>query len=103
MALVNCPECAREVSDKAKACPHCGAPVSAAPVLIEQTGKRLKLYQGIGCGGMMISLFGFFAIMTIEDAPNKFPPIAFIAFPALFILFFASSVIASILKWWRHS
>lgn len=24
MALINCPECKREISDKAKSCPHCG-------------------------------------------------------------------------------
>lgn len=27
MALVNCPECRREISDKVKACPHCGYPI----------------------------------------------------------------------------
>lgn len=27
MALVNCPECGREVSDQAMACPHCGYPI----------------------------------------------------------------------------
>jgi hypothetical protein len=26
MALINCPECRREISDKAFMCPHCGAP-----------------------------------------------------------------------------
>ena len=24
MALINCPECNKEVSDKAEICPHCG-------------------------------------------------------------------------------
>lgn len=27
MALINCPECGRETSDKAFACPHCGYPI----------------------------------------------------------------------------
>jgi phage regulator Rha-like protein len=27
MALINCYECGKEISDKAQACPHCGAPV----------------------------------------------------------------------------
>ena len=26
MALIQCHECSREISDKAPACPHCGAP-----------------------------------------------------------------------------
>jgi len=28
MALINCPECQKEISDKVKACPHCGYPFS---------------------------------------------------------------------------
>ena len=28
MALINCAECGREVSDKAMACPHCGNPIN---------------------------------------------------------------------------
>lgn len=27
MALINCPECAKEISDKAISCPHCGYPI----------------------------------------------------------------------------
>jgi Ribosomal protein L7/L12 len=26
MSLINCPECNREISDKAESCPHCGYP-----------------------------------------------------------------------------
>lgn len=26
MALINCPECGKQISDKVKACPHCGYP-----------------------------------------------------------------------------
>lgn len=29
MALINCSECDREVSDKAPACPACGAPIAS--------------------------------------------------------------------------
>ncbi|MDW5300710.1 MAG: UvrD-helicase domain-containing protein [Sedimentibacter sp.] len=28
MALINCPECNKQISDKAEACPHCGLPAS---------------------------------------------------------------------------
>lgn len=28
MALIKCPECGREISDKAGSCPHCGYPIS---------------------------------------------------------------------------
>lgn len=28
MALINCPECGKEISDKAVSCPHCGNPMN---------------------------------------------------------------------------
>jgi ribosomal protein L37AE/L43A len=28
MALIECPDCKREISDAAKACPHCGRPIA---------------------------------------------------------------------------
>ena len=30
MALIKCPECGKEFSDKAQACPNCGCPTSEA-------------------------------------------------------------------------
>lgn len=32
MALINCDECGREISDKATACPHCGNPMNVLTV-----------------------------------------------------------------------
>lgn len=32
MALISCTECSRQISDKAGACPNCGAPVSSAHI-----------------------------------------------------------------------
>ena len=29
MALINCPECSKEISDKASSCPFCGCPVNS--------------------------------------------------------------------------
>jgi predicted amidophosphoribosyltransferase len=41
MALINCPECAKQISDKATACPHCGLPGSYFT-----TGNRQVLEHG---------------------------------------------------------
>lgn len=30
MAMITCPECGREVSDKAASCPNCGAPINSS-------------------------------------------------------------------------
>jgi len=34
MALIECSECSKEVSDKAGSCPHCGAPISTSDVTL---------------------------------------------------------------------
>ncbi|MEJ5031955.1 zinc ribbon domain-containing protein [Comamonas sp. MYb21] len=31
MALINCNECGKQISDQASSCPHCGAPVAGNP------------------------------------------------------------------------
>jgi hypothetical protein len=36
MALIQCYECEREISDKAAACPHCGAPKEEQPPKLEE-------------------------------------------------------------------
>lgn len=54
VALIKCPECEQDVSSKAKACPHCGCPLSSTahghrPVqIIEQTGKGWKAIRAMG-------------------------------------------------------
>lgn len=42
MALINCPECQKEISDKVKACPHCGYPFDAKPQQVEITSVKLN-------------------------------------------------------------
>lgn len=37
MALIDCAECHKKISDKAAACPHCGAPTSPVPQLVPTT------------------------------------------------------------------
>lgn len=35
MALIKCPECGKQVSDKAGSCPNCGCPIANAPTSIK--------------------------------------------------------------------
>lgn len=63
MALINCPECGKEISDKAEACIHCGCPIKLKTESIEKSdteeinkhntiqmlkGNKKSLYLGIG-------------------------------------------------------
>ena len=49
MALIQCPECGKEISDKVTACPHCGYPLveeqvqPASPQAVELTGINLSV------------------------------------------------------------
>ncbi len=61
MALINCPDCGREVSDLASACPGCARPLqaaSSAPVTIEQTSKPYKGAQVVGVVLIFAGLIG---------------------------------------------
>ena len=42
MALIQCYECEKEISDKAAACPHCGAPKSTPKPTKPKTGMSDK-------------------------------------------------------------
>lgn len=45
MALIDCPECRRQISDRAAACPHCGHPGPGAHAL-PVAGSRYGHYPG---------------------------------------------------------
>lgn len=53
MALIKCPECGREISDKAPACVHCGFPldeVATNKSLSEETLKKIVISNPDGLG-----------------------------------------------------
>ncbi|MFT4005228.1 MAG: zinc ribbon domain-containing protein [Lacrimispora sp.] len=53
MALIKCPECSKEISDKAKSCPNCGCPLEE----ITTSGiVRIKMPNDI-----VVGLAGLFA------------------------------------------
>lgn len=48
MSLINCPECGKEISDKALNCPNCGAPVELDKIQYPQNIKTLNPTQQKG-------------------------------------------------------
>lgn len=59
MALIPCPECGSEVSDRAPTCPKCGVPIASAPkeVLIHfrRSGQLLNIGCSVSSGGRVIA------------------------------------------------
>lgn len=55
MALTKCPECQREISDRAMMCPHCGYPLRGSPFAYEYRSRRevfglplVHIVRGVG-------------------------------------------------------
>lgn len=79
MALIQCPECGRQVSDKARKCPHCGCPLEELekkePVkekkkseVLEKTPKEKKKLSKktiIIIGIVLLSLILVYCIVDI--------------------------------------
>ena len=77
MGLVTCPDCAKEVSDQAAACIHCGRPLSADVVQKPAAGsaeaaktgrQRSKLRNDLGNA---VGLVGFAAAVVIGIASGS--------------------------------
>jgi hypothetical protein len=61
MALTNCPECKKEISDACETCPNCGYPLAATKAVEQavasaaKTGKTMN--KGcLGCLGLLVVL-----------------------------------------------
>ncbi len=99
MALINCPECDKKISDAAAACPECAYPINGKQSgkrvqTIEQTGKQWKLGQ-LG-GGLMI-IFGIFSFMVNAGSSEPSSTGALLLFFGL-IVYVGSKFGA----WWHH-
>ena len=73
MALISCPECDKEISDKATACPNCGNPVSEIDKILnsqKQEGELLEfpeLPSNLAIGKQIVNWGGDSAFEGIYD------------------------------------
>lgn len=71
MALIKCPECGKEISDKAGRCPHCGYPINSVPeyetnnMRQQNTVEKSKKVSG---KKLILLLVGIVAIVSIGCA-----------------------------------
>lgn len=73
MALINCPECGTQISDRASQCPHCGSPVEKK-ITCTECGQPLTSKMRIcpKCGSPVINQSG----ATAYSAPTANQPLA---------------------------
>ena len=81
MALINCPECQKEISNSANACPNCGHPIE------KYTQSEKRKIKG------MINLYEFFAIVFgfLGFASMGYPPLSLIFFLIMIVAFLKSN------------
>ena len=108
MALIKCPECGTEVSDKALQCPKCSYPISTAPSqqtpediqTIQQTSKRLKKQIIIA---VVLIIGGIILISTGANANKESTRALLFTFGTLAALLGAIwYIIVRIRIWWNH-
>jgi len=75
MAIIRCPECNKDVSDRAKACPHCGFPMNHSVAIhnnisereeVEESKsrkRRLLIFFAIGSVGLVLILVVVFLVV----------------------------------------
>ncbi len=104
MALVSCPECNKEISNLAAACPHCGYPIEKSPTIpspnkvttVELTGKKWKRQQ---LTAALMIIFGVIFVMIAGSSGTRW----LIIFSSLLIFFgFILFISSKISAWWHH-
>jgi len=81
--LTNCPDCGKEISTKARACPGCGRPTDVAAEQEKKTRRNKRgNTQGMGCLIMLLSIFAVFL------SPFLGGPLFFIGLVILIVGFF---------------
>jgi hypothetical protein len=96
-SLMNCPDCGRECSRRASACPHCGCPLSAPPTVAQgishepkKLGRPVKRTSVAGAGCFMQGLGIVAGIGALITIPTVIGPIV-LGVLALWLLVYGSN------------
>jgi DNA-directed RNA polymerase subunit RPC12/RpoP len=105
MALIRCPECDKEISDMATACPNCGAPISAGKKKgnkvrvdsVQYTSKVIKIQE------VLLWIPGLFGgYMFIHGLLTKDDDGSFIGV-SIMLSVIVYEAILKLVKWWKHA
>ena len=71
MALIKCPECGHEVSDRATSCPKCAFPLRESGTKVEVTSGLLGQSgtafgaANFGCAGCLVVILAFLLLYVL--------------------------------------
>ena len=77
MAIINCPDCNKEISNQAQNCPNCGYPISGSsnsqspPKIVVQKNEGCFL-QTLNIGCLIILIIAAFVIVSSVFFKNKY-------------------------------
>lgn len=89
MALIQCVDCKKDISDRAASCLHCGAPSINKVVTVQQTAKK---YKGVQALGAMVAIAGMITMIGGEGTTGAF----------MLVFGFAIFLGARLGAWWGH-
>lgn len=104
MALINCTECNHEVSDKAAACPKCGAPIASARETaaagttlntVQKTSKKFKLQSAFSTILIIVGIVWVFNSSQSEQTETGYPGLMLVVGLVWFI-------VNRLRIWWHH-
>lgn len=80
MALINCRECGRQISKRARKCPGCGAPVKRASIIAIGCLAATGLFTLVFCAGLIgigsnVSEYQSYEVNSHTDQPDVAPDI----------------------------
>ena len=68
MALINCPECNKEISSKAESCPNCACPInrkSDKPIKVKSEGLFMQSLN-VGCTITLVIIVAIVILFIIS-------------------------------------
>lgn len=111
MALIKCTECGNNVSNKAEACPKCGAPILTTPEAIatgtqirtiQETSKRLKVHILISAAlfwGSFIFMYAGISGRTENEPASLFTPMISSLMMIAGLIWY---IVTKARIWWHH-
>jgi hypothetical protein len=71
MALITCPECQKEISDKATACINCGNPIEKMENQAKTTNKNQYTTKDILIGPFFVIVVSFVILSLLPDGSSE--------------------------------
>jgi len=108
MALINCPDCGNQVSDRAPTCPKCGAPIAGREetitlgdslTTIQETSKRLKAQIVMSSLCFWVGLLLLVVVANATKTGEEFSPAFPILLSAVGLIWYLTTRFRI---WWHH-